>query len=167
MPVWKLQPCFCASLSRANAYLATFLSCQRNPTRQVNAVILSYFIILFLLPFHLQRSHSWQRQWSPSNEAMILLLTPLLPVARMLKVPVLDFDTYLDLQDSKDLGKLLLPKIQEFLCIHASKSGEKTVQMAGRDVLLFWFKQNVLSTSSHVMLEGIPETTKWLTEDVR
>ena len=38
-------------------------------------------------------------------EAMISLLTPLLPVAQMLDVPVLDFDAYLKLQDSEDVAK--------------------------------------------------------------
>lgn len=36
---------------------------------------------------------------------MISLLTPLLPVARILEVPVLDFDTYLKLQDSVQVAK--------------------------------------------------------------
>ena len=36
---------------------------------------------------------------------MISLLTPLLPVARILEVPVLDFDTYLKLQDSVEVAK--------------------------------------------------------------
>ena len=38
-------------------------------------------------------------------EAMISLLSPLLPVAQMLDVPVLDFDAYLKLQDSQDVAK--------------------------------------------------------------
>ena len=36
---------------------------------------------------------------------MISLLSPLLPVAQMLDVPVLDFDAYLKLQDSQDVAK--------------------------------------------------------------
>lgn len=42
-----------------------------------------------------------------SNKAMISLLSPLLPVAQMLDVPVLDFDAYLKLQDSQDVAKEL------------------------------------------------------------
>ena len=42
---------------------------------------------------------------SPLWQAMISLLTPLLPVAQMLEVPVLDFDAYLKLKDSQDVAK--------------------------------------------------------------
>eukprot|EP00435_Cladocopium_sp_Y103_P009402 s3282_g2.t1 len=57
-----------------------------------------------------------------SNQAMISLLTPLLPVAQMLDVPVLDFDAYLKLKDSRDLAKVLLPVIEEFFSYHASRA---------------------------------------------
>ena len=97
-----------------------------------------------------------------TNEAMISLLSPLLPVAQILKayasqttfgvgnqlqkqcktmenhtlhasiglstrrrpldqVPVLDFDTYLQLRDSKEVARVLLPKIEEFLLTRADE----------------------------------------------
>ena len=52
---------------------------------------------------------------------MISLLSPLLPVARALKVPVLDFDTYLRLQDSEEVASEMLPLIEDFFSTNAAK----------------------------------------------
>eukprot|EP00439_Symbiodinium_sp_Y106_P037833 s1516_g4.t1 len=56
-----------------------------------------------------------------TNKAMISLLSPLLPVARVLEVPVLDFDTYLELQDSEEVAAATLPLIEDFFCKNAAK----------------------------------------------
>lgn len=56
-----------------------------------------------------------------TNKAMISLLSPLLPVARVLEVPVLDFDTYLELQDSEEVAAATLPLIEDFFCTNAAK----------------------------------------------
>ncbi|CAE7366051.1 unnamed protein product [Symbiodinium natans] len=56
-----------------------------------------------------------------TNNAMISLLSPLLPVARALKVPVLDFDTYLRLQDSEEVASEMLPLIEDFFSTNAAK----------------------------------------------
>ena len=56
-----------------------------------------------------------------TNNAMISLLSPLLPVARVLEVPVLDFDTYLRLQDSEDVALDVLPLIEDFFSTNAAK----------------------------------------------
>ena len=46
---------------------------------------------------------------------MLDLLTPLLPVARVLNVSVLDFDVYMKARDSDKTNADLIPLIQEFL----------------------------------------------------
>ena len=45
------------------------------------------------------------------NNAMIDLLSPLLPVAQALKIPVLDFDKYKDSQDSKRTAEVVIPLV--------------------------------------------------------
>ena len=49
------------------------------------------------------------------NDCMLDLLTPLLPVARVLNVSVLDFDVYMKARDSDKTNADLIPLIQEFL----------------------------------------------------
>eukprot|EP00958_Prasinococcus_capsulatus_P013935 scaffold1446_cov391-Prasinococcus_capsulatus_cf.AAC.21 len=49
------------------------------------------------------------------NDCMTDLLAPLLPLARLLKVSVLDFDVYLESQDSDKTNADLIPLIEEFL----------------------------------------------------
>jgi len=58
---------------------------------------------------------------SEANNAMISLLSPLLPVARALEVPVLDFDKYLALQDADSVAAEVLPVIERFFIHHATK----------------------------------------------
>ncbi|CAJ1397956.1 unnamed protein product [Effrenium voratum] len=57
-----------------------------------------------------------------SNEAMVTLLSPLLPVARALRVPVLDFDTYLSLRDGPQVAEQVLPLIEDFFFYHAARA---------------------------------------------
>eukprot|EP00980_Cylindrotheca_fusiformis_P007837 scaffold1669_cov129-Cylindrotheca_fusiformis.AAC.48 len=49
------------------------------------------------------------------NEAMVSFLSPLLPVAQALSIPVLDFDKYQKSRDSVQTAKLLKPVIADFL----------------------------------------------------
>eukprot|EP00966_Prymnesium_polylepis_P155402 3589274-Prymnesium_polylepis.2 len=49
-----------------------------------------------------------------SNEAMVGLLSPLLPVARLLGVPVLDFDRYQVSRDSESTGRVFVPPLVRF-----------------------------------------------------
>lgn len=49
------------------------------------------------------------------NNAMIDLLSPLLPVAQFLKIPVLDFDRYQKSQDSKPTADIVIPVISAYL----------------------------------------------------
>lgn len=49
------------------------------------------------------------------NNAMIDLLSPLLPVAQALKIPVLDFDKYKISQDSEPTAQLVIPMVRKFL----------------------------------------------------
>lgn len=50
-----------------------------------------------------------------TNEAMIDLLSPLLPLARTLGVPVLDFDRYQESRDSRETAALVIPLIVSYL----------------------------------------------------
>ena len=49
------------------------------------------------------------------NNAMIDLLSPLLPVAQALKIPVLDFDKYKLSQDSDETAEVVIPIVRRFL----------------------------------------------------
>jgi len=49
------------------------------------------------------------------NEAMISFLSPLLPVAQAMSIPVLDFDRYQQSRDSIQTAKILKPLIASFL----------------------------------------------------
>jgi len=49
------------------------------------------------------------------NNAMIDLLSPLLPVAQALKIPVLDFDKYKISQDSAPTAEIVIPMVRSFL----------------------------------------------------
>ena len=49
------------------------------------------------------------------NDAMLSFLSPLLPVADTLDIPVLDFDKYAKSRDSVATGKVLKPLISSFL----------------------------------------------------
>jgi hypothetical protein len=49
------------------------------------------------------------------NEAMIDLLSPLLPVANAMSIPVLDFDKYKESRDSLQTAEILKPVISRFL----------------------------------------------------
>ncbi|KAL7541494.1 hypothetical protein ACHAWF_006951 [Thalassiosira exigua] len=50
-----------------------------------------------------------------TNDAMVDFLSPLLPVARALKVPVLDFDKYQVSRDSVATGRAVIPLVVEYL----------------------------------------------------
>lgn len=57
------------------------------------------------------------------NESMISFLSPLLPIAQLLSIPVLDFDKYQKSRDSKETAPIVLPLIRHFLSQHTkSKS---------------------------------------------
>lgn len=49
------------------------------------------------------------------NEAMIDLLSPLLPVAQALSIPVLDFDKYKVSRDSKETAEIVIPLVTKYL----------------------------------------------------
>ena len=49
------------------------------------------------------------------NKAMINLLSPLLPIAQALGIPVLDFDKYKISQDSESVAKTVKPIVKKFL----------------------------------------------------
>ena len=49
------------------------------------------------------------------NDAMVNFLSPLLPVAQALKIPVLDFDKYKESRDSEATAKVVLPLICSYL----------------------------------------------------
>ena len=50
-----------------------------------------------------------------TNNAMIDLLSPLLPIAQMLSIPVLDFDKYQISRDSKKTADVLVPLVTLYL----------------------------------------------------
>ena len=52
---------------------------------------------------------------SRTNDAMVEVLSPLLPVARAVGVPVLDFDKYQIARDSDAVNARLVPLIAEWL----------------------------------------------------
>eukprot|EP00978_Attheya_sp_CCMP212_P005251 scaffold11660_cov49-Attheya_sp.AAC.2 len=49
------------------------------------------------------------------NDSMINLLSPLLPVAQALSIPVLDFDKYKDSRDSKQTAQIVIPIVTSYL----------------------------------------------------
>lgn len=49
------------------------------------------------------------------NEAMIDLLSPLLPIAQALKIPVLDFDKYKESRDSRQTAEVVIPLVVSYL----------------------------------------------------
>jgi len=49
-----------------------------------------------------------------SNDALVNFLSPLLPVARVLSVPVLDFDKYQEARDSRQTGDVVVPLVSGF-----------------------------------------------------
>jgi hypothetical protein len=54
------------------------------------------------------------------NDAMINLLSPLLPVAQAMNIPVLDFDKYKYSRDSKQTAEVVIPLITSYLKQHMS-----------------------------------------------
>ena len=52
---------------------------------------------------------------SRTNDAMVEVLSPLLPVARAVGVPVLDFDVYQTTRDSDAVNAQLVPLVAEWL----------------------------------------------------
>ena len=52
---------------------------------------------------------------SRTNDAMVDVLGPLLPVARLLGVPVLDFDRYQVTRDSDEVNETLVPAVTAWL----------------------------------------------------
>ena len=44
-----------------------------------------------------------------ANDAMVSFLSPLLPVAQALSIPVLDFDRYKESRDSKETADVTIP----------------------------------------------------------
>jgi hypothetical protein len=46
---------------------------------------------------------------------MIDLLAPLLPLAQVMKIPVLDFDKYKESRDSKQTGDAFIPVVTTYL----------------------------------------------------
>ena len=50
-----------------------------------------------------------------TNDAMVQFLSPLLPLARALGIPVLDFDKYQISRDSKSTGDVVIPLVVDYL----------------------------------------------------
>lgn len=50
-----------------------------------------------------------------TNDAMIDLLSPLLPVAQAMNIPVLDFDKYQTSRDSKQTAQVVIPLVTSYL----------------------------------------------------
>ena len=50
-----------------------------------------------------------------TNQAMIEFLSPLLPVAQVLGIPVLDFDKYKISQDSQPTANVVIPLVTSYL----------------------------------------------------
>ncbi|KAL7543182.1 hypothetical protein ACHAXR_012468 [Thalassiosira sp. AJA248-18] len=50
-----------------------------------------------------------------TNDAMVEFLSPLLPLARILGIPVLDFDKYQMSRDSKATGDVVIPLVVDYL----------------------------------------------------
>jgi hypothetical protein len=53
-----------------------------------------------------------------ANDAMVSFLSPLLPVAQALSIPVLDFDKYKVSRDSSATAKVVIPMVSAFLRQH-------------------------------------------------
>jgi len=51
---------------------------------------------------------------SETNDSMIKFLSPLLPVAQALEIPVLDFDKYKESQDSKATANIVIPLVSAY-----------------------------------------------------
>ncbi len=49
------------------------------------------------------------------NDAMVSFLSPLLPVAQLLNIPVLDFDKYKESRDSVATSEVVIPLVSSFL----------------------------------------------------
>jgi hypothetical protein len=56
-----------------------------------------------------------------TNDAMIDMLSPLLPVAQAMKIPVLDFDKYQTSRDSKQTAAIVIPFVTAYLKQHMLK----------------------------------------------
>ena len=52
--------------------------------------------------------------WRETNDAMLQFLSPLLPLAKSLKVPLLNFDTYSESLDSDECADEMIPVITDF-----------------------------------------------------
>jgi hypothetical protein len=50
-----------------------------------------------------------------TNDAMIDMLSPLLPVAQAMNIPVLDFDKYRRSRDSKQTAQVVIPLVTNYL----------------------------------------------------
>lgn len=50
-----------------------------------------------------------------TNDAMIDLLSPLLPVAQAINIPVLDFDKYQTSRDSQQTAEVVIPLVTSYL----------------------------------------------------
>ena len=52
--------------------------------------------------------------WSEVDDAMVSLLSPLLPVAKALGLFLLDFDVYRENRDAEQTAALLVPALRRF-----------------------------------------------------
>ena len=66
--------------------------------------------------------------WSRSNDALLSFLSPLLPVAKLLRIFVLDFDVYKRERDSHRTARSLVPTLRRFFA-----SGTKSWPDTGDD----------------------------------
>ena len=55
------------------------------------------------------------RALGSTNDAMVEVLSPLLPVARVLGVPLLDFDVYAESRDSDEVAEAMVPAVVSWL----------------------------------------------------
>ena len=70
---------------------------------------------------------------SRTNDAMVETLSPLLPLARALRVPVLDFDVYQTTRDSDEVNAALVPGVVGWLAAVLSRGDEGTGEGTGED----------------------------------
>jgi len=52
--------------------------------------------------------------WEQSNEALVQVLSPLLPLAKFLGLFLLDFDVYTETRDSEPTARLIVPAVRRF-----------------------------------------------------
>ena len=61
--------------------------------------------------------------WSDVDDAMISLLSPLLPLAKALGLFLLDFDVYRENRDAEATAAALVPALRRFFLVSSARGG--------------------------------------------